>query len=294
MAFIDDLAKANVMLRQGLQDMGTLQAVRNANEQVQFIKQQELDETGKQIDEMQKRAQTQQVANDLTQQLAVSGVTGQRLQALVGSVSPIAAPTGAERIDVGFQTGDKDLISQGKEQLTARAEPTMALQRMKSRFALETKMLERSIGTALSDKQLELIGGQEDALFNAEDIRRKASKNTGLLGPTNMAIPDIWDKDLADFRSQIGRFILSYQKSISGAQVTNQEREFIKDNLPSANDRPDVFKKKMGTLIRIGNRVRQKTLKRLRQGGRDVSRFPENDPELGGVSEASSQFIMRR
>ena len=297
MAFLQDLALASNMLDRGLQEVGTLSAVREASAQVEAIKSQELDETGKQIDELEKRARTQQVANDLTQRLATLGVGGQQLATLVGTVGPGRPASGQERIALGIETGTQGLVRQGQQQLAAEQAGGIARDaakiRQQAQFDLQKSRVERQIGAPLSDKQVETITNQESTIFNAQDLLERKIK-TGVGGPVSSRLPDILDEDRAAFESDLGRFVLDYQRAISGAQVTDKEREFIQSNLPAATDREGIFKKKMNNLIRLQRKLRTRTLSNFRRAGKDISGFTQNqDPRVAGPSPAVQSFIRR-
>jgi hypothetical protein len=278
MAFSDELIRAGATFNQGIAAISQLEATRQAASAVEAIKNREVDETGKAIKEIDRRAQIQQVANNLVQQLALTGASPFQIQSQFEAMSPQAQPTPTELITSGFLGEDKETLAQGLQlrELLSPAAPQ---------------------GKPLSDKSIETLQGMNQSLREAQGIINALQRDDDLAGPVAGRIPfrEQLDPKFAAFSRRVKRFILAYQKSISGAQVSDREREFIQEATITPQDTPETIKATLSQLIRIGKKDRAGFLRAQQELGRRA--VPEStirqDPTVAGGDLGIGQFIRR-
>jgi len=116
MGFLDDLTKATTLFNQGVQDLATTNAFNRASEQVQEIKNQ-------QLDQLESRQAAEQVSQQLAQDLAASGAPASQIQAGFASFSPAPLPGGAELISEGVQLEAPERVQQGLDIITLQKFP---------------------------------------------------------------------------------------------------------------------------------------------------------------------------
>lgn len=116
MAFLDDLAKSVGIFQQGMQQLSTTRAFSRANDELSEINQQALNE-------QEQRAATQQVSNQLGQELLQAGQPIARIQQALQSFGPAPLAGPGELITEGVTFDDPEQVQRGQDILRAQLEP---------------------------------------------------------------------------------------------------------------------------------------------------------------------------
>jgi len=111
----------------------------------------------------------------------------------------------------------------------------------------------------LSDKQVETLTQYDFAIDSVDRIRELIPGiTTGPITSRVNALKQYLDTSPTaynELRSETIDSLSQYIKSISGAQVSDKEREFLERAFPNINDAPKVF---LDKLNQLENRVRQR------------------------------------
>jgi hypothetical protein len=281
--FLDDLLKSGTFLQNQINQLQISRTMEQANETVSAIK------TNVQ-DEMEQRKQLQTLSNALVSDLARFGAPAQTIQMLAQSYGPQPLEDANTLLAQGVILDDQDSLEKGRSLQMEMMRPQMLMAQAKSGGG----------GDPLSDKSLESINELDAQSEALTDLLGKAAKNPNLLGPGASRIPfrSKFDPEYADFESQVGRFYDSYRKAITGAGAAGIELEKLEKNIPMVSDRPEVFKKKVQTMLRIGDKVKRRYLVNQQKSGRDIKGFQADVDKIEqeqGLSEGSGfdlkQFI---
>lgn len=295
--FLRDLQIANGMLQQGLQDIGTMQAVKRANEQVQAIRSQEVDETGKAIDEIDKRARMQQVANSLAQDLGALGVAPGRAMQLMSPVAPPKLPSGQERIAAGFQAQDASLVREGEEQLIAENAAQRDLLNMQTAAQIQKAMLKPADLKKFTAEEREKLAGFRSIDREAEslikDITTDPTLSNALQGGTELGqdVRSLFDARFAEFHSRLDKLTQQYRIKVTGQAAAIEELNRIERMIATGNETPATIRTKLKGFRQMINRDFVNFLDTSRRAGVDTSGF--NDLEARKNTMERLQQIAR-
>lgn len=141
-----------------------------------------------------------------------------------------------------------------------------------------------------SDKQISDITTLDNALEGIRSIKQqKPQFDTGpIAGRTNAVAGFLGmsDPKKTAFRAQVGEQLAQYIKSISGAAVSENERQALLQNLPTMNDSDSAFDAKLKVVEDRLNHHKNNYLNNLSLGGKNVDSFKEaNKASMSGSSE---------
>lgn len=279
MAFLDDLIKASSFLNQQVSQLQMNRTIDQANQLVQQVKASE-------ADERQQRAQLQQISNALVTDLARVGAPSDTIKLISGAVGPQALPSANELISQGVLFGDEKALQQGQAIQEQMVRPDLIKMQADYGFKAQLEAMKAGAqpGQPLSDSAIQKISDLEETQVHAASMLEKVIQNEDFVGPAVGRAPELYDQIFnparADFRAQVGRFFDAYRKAITGAQASEKELELLEKNVPTVKDRPEVFKRKIRTLIEIGDRVKRRYLHTQRKAGRDVSGFEQDVQQI--------------
>lgn len=112
----------------------------------------------------------------------------------------------------------------------------------------------------------------QDAEKTPEDVQKRSTGLWGGVGaPMAAKVPLLGrpfrDADRATFQSNVGLGLLKFTYSEAGKQLSDPEREAIKEAVDSVDQPYEVFKPKLENAIRIINRAQEDYLRGLDEGG---------------------------
>jgi hypothetical protein len=126
-----DLGTALNMFKQGVQEFGAARAIGQANDYVQQLKTSDMNE-------QQKRAELQNVANQLTTHLAQAGTPATTIQAVAGAIGPKQFGSADAMLREGLLTGNQGLQSAAKSEMDTQFQlqnkATLAMIKAQSRM----------------------------------------------------------------------------------------------------------------------------------------------------------------
>lgn len=135
----------------------------------------------------------------------------------------------------------------------------------------------------ISDKQTETLNEFDTGQNLIDQIREKFQMNNvkdglGVYASTaeeaKKYIPFVErDPDFVETQALVGTQLADYVKRISGAAVSEQEAQRLARNIPSMDDKPGEFERKLKTFERILKENRQTTIDSFRKQGKDPSGF---------------------
>ena len=307
MAFLDDLNKAVSLFEQGMQREQTTQAFNRAAE-----RQQELDQ--RDLEGFAQRQSQQEISNRLGRELLEAGAPVSRVQEAQELFGAPAVPTPDELINIGTQFGDEESVQVGQEikrQLgqTTREEQIRreGVQMRRDRMKFERDLLLQQLrnqAKGSNKKTIPATSLNKIQLFDQEsvegqDILSKIEGNPELVGVTRgtlSGLQGLVDPEFGDFKAQVGRWFDAYRKRITGAQASEKEIALLQENVPNVSDTTALFKRKMQTILRIGETVRARQLDTLDKLGFEVDalkktttenmiqQFEFEDPEMQAAS----------
>lgn len=167
-------------------------------------------------------------------------------------------------------------------------------EREKDRILSQEKFgFQKQKESQLSDKQqnqLQDIIGVEKSLGRIEEIRNQYNKTGPFKGRVNslLQLADAAPKEFTQLKVQTASTLSNYVKSISGAQVTEQEAARLQAIIPSVNDSPKVFEQKLNEFKKIVKINKQAFEDSIRLGQ------PMKAGTLRGLSEAESKFSTKK
>lgn len=290
MPFLDDLQKAMQIFNSGVEDLARIRAIDQANQMVNEVR-------ASAENEAKKRAQLQQISNQLVTHLAGQGVPATTLQQLASSFGPAPvndvksaaaqsalSPTEegkqfyqdvAKNIDVTERSGEMQQAAQQQDWQSRENEKNRELQRELAGLKLEAKN-----NRPLTDNAVAQIQKYDEDLVRGKDILNRVTANDNLVGPAAARVPgrDLLDPEFASFKADVGQWFDAYRVKVTGAGASPGELKILAENRPKVTDPSNVFKAKAQKAIEIGNKVRMRYLKNLAKAGRDVSGFLEENP----------------
>lgn len=292
MAF-DDLFKGLAMFDEGLKRYQVSSAIGKATEQVNQLNQQS-------ISEQERRAGFMQLGNQLAQQLGGLGAPVSQIQSVVGSIQPQLPQTPQQAELQGTLMGQTDVAAEGAR-LTKEARD-FELQKMREQNDMQLERLmaiqgaKQAAGAKLrlpTSGEIDKIQGFDADFTQAEELLNRVNENENLVGVAAGRNPiRSLMTEPATFDADLGRWFDSYRQRITGAGASPGEIKMLRENLPKSTDRAPVFKKKMDSLIGIGNKVKTRYLSNLQRGGRDVSEFISNTAAPGSEGGAREQVLV--
>lgn len=152
----------------------------------------------------------------------------------------------------------------------------------------------------LSDKQVKDITSQDTAIKFIDDIRgfKKQNKiDTGQVSDKQNRLAQMVNLDdpkVSTFRAMVGQQLAEYIKSISGAAVSDKEREVLEKLIPKMDDSNATFDAKLGQLQDKLRSFKDVELKNIQKAqGKDVSKLasPEPKSDLVTIQGPSGQTV---
>lgn len=98
------------------------------------------------------------------------------------------------------------------------------------------------------------------------------------------------DPKITAFRASLGQNLADYIRSISGATVTPQEREFLTINTPNFKDNDEQFNRKMTAFINKVADIRKRHISGYKNQGKNVSNF-EQRKELDELDQPKEDSL---
>lgn len=289
MAGNQELFQALSMFKDGVKELQFANALRGANQQVQEIK-------GSALKEEEQRAALSQVANSLTMQMAAGGIPATTIQQVAGAVGPRRFTSPGEMAMEGVLSNNPrmiegarqaDLASQaGNIEQARQAQEFQAKQNQLNRDnALQLAGMKGATKGQLSTKEVEKIQEYDQVHIAGQSLLDKLAENSSLVGPIAGRVPgrSLLDPDFDTFRSQSGQFFDKYRVAVTGAGASPGELKMLEKNIPSITDPPENFKKKMGTMLKIGEMVKRRWLQNLKKAGRRTEAFEETTTETPSI-----------
>ena len=143
----------------------------------------------------------------------------------------------------------------------------------------------------------------EDSLGRIQGILQQAAGIDSPLGTMPSSkffnwVRGLADEDFANFNAQVGQQFQEYRIAVTGAGASKGEIELLEENMPTATDTKEVFLKKAKTNLIIGERIRNRKIKGLRQYGYDVENVDSSPvtslgQEVLGPLEMQEQDLQR-
>lgn len=191
-------------------------------------------------------------------------------------------------VEVDKATGDTRLVREAE--LKKQRED-----RLKEQFEFGKEVKGR-----LSDKEVKDITAFDDGmriLDDIEDIYQNTDVNKDL-GPyasrvENLSdlIPGVeQDPDFVKMQQLVGIQLADYVKSISGAQVSEQEAQRLLKNIPNMTDKPKAFKTKLDTFRKELNEAKQNYLDNIGKQKESAKKFKEDKKEDPKIKEYAEQY----
>lgn len=299
----DELFRAFGMFQEGLQKYATSTAIGDAAEQVRQLNAQT-------TDEMVKRQRTAEVGNNLALHLSAIGAPSSQIQSTMGAIMPTAFK---DAQDVQMQAilkgspqlaamGDK-LQAQELKAATARADVAgqwdMRKQELTNKGNLDVAMLKdagKKSGKPLTASEIKLITDYETESSLGTDLLNQVENNPDLVGPVAGRLPgrSMVNPEFAAFESQNNQWFDSYRQRITGAGASTAELKMLQANRPSVKDTPSEYKAKTVKILEVGETVRNRFVKNLGRGGRDVTDFLTAAQERGKpVDETPEEWLAK-
>lgn len=218
MAFLDDLDKATQMFQTGVQQIQLQRALSNANEQVQQIKDSELDQT-KQMQAIRS------VAQNLTLGLSAQGIPASHIEQMSNALSPkVPTMQNAEEAALYGKINQRpDIAQAGQEQIAQK----QAFELQKAQISHNTdlakmKMLlgEQKTGAIEFDKYAKVAPDLQvrSAVGQASLNSQAANKLTGLFGEN----PSIQQLNKANPQF-VAEGATALARMLAQGQITNEE-----------------------------------------------------------------------
>lgn len=297
MGFQDDLAVALKTLQSGTEELSQFRAVTQANEAVQRIRAAEGNEAAK-------RAQFQQIANQLTGTLAAGGTPATTIQEIAKAFGPPKADTVGAALEAKASAASPQDAAFYQEQaenidVTSTAGESK-LQKQQQEFQAKENALDRASKEALAGQKgmrplrpdmINKLTSFDEENIRGEDLLNRLEENKNLTGPAAGRIPgrEIVDPDYAAFKADVGQWFDVYRVRVTGAGASPGELKILNKNRPQITDTPEVFKKKTATLLELGKKVKQRTLENWGKAKFDISNFQDDGsaPKEAAASPAA-------
>lgn len=279
---MDDLFQALKMFQDGAKEYATGNAIRDAASTVKDINK-------LQQDEFLKRQQLEETGKQLALQLGAIGTPVSQIQSSVGAVMPQALNSP----DAFFQ---QSLTATNPEAAKELASAGMAFQKYLAKAPLTTAQAEQmKLGWAQlfgAQQAAGVAGGQgkkkplemsetknitdlESELVGMQGLLRKVETDPSLVGPIAGRIPgrDILNPDFDVFKKQVLQRFDAYRQRVTGAGASEGELKILESRQPQITDTPAQFMQNMKASLAIGERLRKRTLDNYDLSGRDVGQF---------------------
>lgn len=131
----------------------------------------------------------------------------------------------------------------------------------------------------LSDKQIAQVTEFDDALSSIDSIKRQKDEfDTGPVSSAQSKVAGFFgidDSKKSAFKAQVQDDLARYIKSISGGAVSDQERAFLIENLPTMSDNDETFKAKLDVVEKRLRKNRENFLGNAEKAGKRVDKFKE-------------------
>jgi hypothetical protein len=159
----------------------------------------------------------------------------------------------------------------------------MQLQREQMRQDKKDKMSQPS------DKQISGLTDLDNALSALDSIESQKDKfDTGPVSNVQNKLAGmigVDDSKKSAFKAQVGDQLAQYIKSISGAAVSDQERAFLLQNLPTMADNDATFKAKLHIVKSRLQTNKANFMKNLQAQGKSVSDFDNSNIQKNSSSK---------
>jgi hypothetical protein len=195
-------------------------------------------------------------------------------------------PTGIVRVDKQNPDAEPKIIF--KDEIADKRETRLG----KGQALREGKFaLSKDIKNRLSDKEVDDLTKRDDGIRLLDDIDRLLKSNSVKkhLGEWSSRFeegkkytPIDRSKEFVEMQQMVGIQLANYIKSISGAQVSEQEAQRLLKNLPNMKDKPAAFKAKLVQMKKEWSESRKKFLDNI---GKQKSGAKKFDAEHQKVVE---------
>lgn len=187
-------------------------------------------------------------------------------------------PTMTAKLDREFKKSEAEANRDFRRQEMSERRADRALQReiaQGQRDLMRQDKLEKE--SRPSEKQVKEFTDFDNALDSIKSIRaQKGSQDTGPLSALQNKVAGFVGMDDAEksaFKSQVNDQLAQYIKSISGGAVSDQERAFLIQNIPTVSDNDETFNKKLDVLEQRLERNRQNAITNANKMGKNVKEF---------------------
>lgn len=184
---------------------------------------------------------------------------------------------------------DKDTIYdviRTKENIEAKKEQARILSQQRSdnleekKREFELKMADKKEQAArLTPKQISDVTALDNALGMINNIQAEKSKfDTGPVSSRQNALAQMFGMDDAQkskFKADVQSNVAEYIKSISGAAVSDQERAFLLQNMPTMTDNDATFSAKLQLVKERLERNRNNYLTNMNKSGKNIKEYQD-------------------
>lgn len=283
------------------------QTIAEMNERAQAIK-------ASAMSDMEKRQQLATQADDVFMRLLSQGVKPDVAQAARASVMPQTPSTAEQAVLLGRMNGDQSLLEVGQEVL--REEQMRQYEKMEKQaylqeqsqsrlFEQQSKLQDKQLASAearaamakrnelkpLTDHQIDKLVTVDTAAASLNKVLTDVDRFSKYIGPIAGRNPlATLDPQFSAFSAELGQFFDAYRVAVTGAGAGQQELAMLAKNVPSLTDTPAAMKKKITTVLQIGQRAKSLRLATLKKAGRDVSGF-EAETILAPQTSAGSTAV---
>lgn len=298
MAGNDDLFKALSMFQSGVKDLFAQRTIAGANDAVQQLRASEMDE-------QQKRAELQNISNQLVGQLSGLGVPATTIAQVAGTIGPKQYASPAAAAMEGVLSGDQKLVEAAGQADMAMQQGNLAQQRQQQQFMAsenaKTRAHQRELAgmktgklQPLVDSQTTRLHAQEDTFAIGNDLMTKVKENPDLVGILAGRVPmrPQLEAEFGAFQSTLGRFFDKYRLATTGQGAGEGELKMLMTRVARETDSPETFVAKMNSYLEETNGSRKRYLGVLKKAKRDVENF--SDDLTGGSSQAPAANIVEK
>jgi len=202
----------------------------------------------------------------------------------------VKSPILKERDAMMKQLMDEYKLLQGKDDLTTYQRKSLDLQQkridaLKEKEERLTKKdaFQEEVKNRLSDKEVEGINAFDDGtriLDDIDDLLRDGDVQSDL-GPYASRLEEVQkyvpfmerDEDFVKTQQLVGIQLADYVKSISGAQVSEQEAARLLKNIPNMTDKPKAFKTKLDQFRKELEGARETYLKNIEKQKKGAKKY---------------------
>jgi hypothetical protein len=202
----------------------------------------------------------------------------------------VSSPILKERDSMLKQMMDEYKLLQNKDDLTTYQRKSLDLQQkridaLKDKEERLTKKdaFQEEVKNRLSDKEVEGINAFDDGtriLDDIDDLLRDGDVQSDL-GPYASRLEEVQkyvpfmerDEDFVKTQQLVGIQLADYVKSISGAQVSEQEAARLLKNIPNMTDKPKAFKTKLDQFKKELEGARETYLKNIEKQKKGAKKY---------------------